>query len=106
MRVVRPDVECPSLSPDNTKLVFKRRIGARSRGWWQLTSFDLTTNTETVLSNETRSVDDQVEWLDDATVLYHLTGSGTAADLWVLAVDGKSPPRRLLFSVNIPLNKS
>ena len=75
VHVVRADVECPSLSPDNTQLVFKRLIGARSRGWWQLARLDLATNTETVLARETRSVDDQVEWLDDSAVLYHLTGS-------------------------------
>jgi Tol biopolymer transport system component len=99
---VRPDVECPSLSPDNTTLVFKRLIGARSRGWWQLARLDLATNAETVLTNETRSVDDQVEWLDDGAVMYHLTGSGSAADLWVLSVDGVSPPRRLLANAYSP----
>jgi hypothetical protein len=102
VQVVRADVECPSLSPDNTQLVFKRLIGARSRGWWQLTRLDLKTNQETVLVRETRSVDDQVEWLDDHTVMYHLTGSGTAADLWVLAVDGQSPPRLMLPSAYSP----
>jgi Tol biopolymer transport system component len=102
VRIVRPDVECPSLSPDNTTLVFKRLIGARSRGWWQLARLDLATNAETVLTNETRSVDDQVEWLDDGAVMYHLTGSGSAADLWVLSVDGVSPPRRLLANAYSP----
>ena len=102
VRIVRSDVECPSLSPDNTQLVFKRLIGARSRGWWQLARLDLHDGTETVLDKETRSVDDQVEWLDDSAVLYHLTGSGTAADLWVLPVDGKTPPRLLLASAYSP----
>jgi hypothetical protein len=102
MHVVRSDVECPSLSPDNTQLVFKRLIGARSRGWWQLARLDLATNTETVLARETRSVDDQVEWFNDSAVVYHLTGSGTAADLWVLSVDGRSSPRRLLASAYSP----
>jgi hypothetical protein len=102
VRIVRPDVECPSLSHDNTTLVFKRLIGARSRGWWQLARLDLATNAETVLTNETRSVDDQVEWLDDGAVMYHLTGSGSAADLWVLSVDGVSPPRRLLANAYSP----
>src|SRR5262245_26281016 len=102
MRIVRPDVECPSLSPDNARLAFKRRIGARSRGWWQLAILDLATNSETVLSTETRSVDDQVEWLDNGAVLYHLAGSATAADLWVLPVDGRSSPRRLLAGAYSP----
>ena len=102
MRVVRPGVECPSLSPDNTRLVFKKRIGSRSRGWWQLARFDVATGAETVLAKETRSVDDQVEWLDNDAVLYHLTGSSTAADLWVLPVDGASMPRLFLPNAYSP----
>jgi hypothetical protein len=102
LHVVRAGVECPSLSPDNTRLVFKKRIGSRSRGWWQLTRLDLSTNTETVLANETRSVDDQVEWLDDRAVTYHLTGDSTAADLWALPVDGSSPAQILLPNAYSP----
>ena len=102
VRVVRAGVECPSLSPDNTRLVFKKRIGSRSRGWWQLARFDLATNEEVVLAKETRSVDDQVEWLDDHAVTYHLTGNGTAADLWVLPVDGQSSPQLLLSNAYSP----
>jgi hypothetical protein len=102
VHVVRAGVECPSLSPDNARLAFKKRIGSRSRGWWQLTRLDLSTNTETVLSKETRSVDDQVEWIDDQAVAYHLTGAETAADLWVLPVDGTSAPRILLPNAYSP----
>ena len=102
MRVVRAGVECPSLSPDNRWLVFKKRIGSRSRGWWQLARFDVATGGETVLAKETRSVDDQVEWLDNDAVMYHLTGAATAADLWVLPVDGASSPRLLLSNAYSP----
>jgi len=102
MRVVRPGVECPSLSPDNMRLVFKKRIGSRSRGWWQLARFDLASGEETVLAKETRSVDDQVEWLDDQTVTYHLTGNNTAADLWAMGVDGQSSPKILLPNAYSP----
>ena len=34
--VLRPNVECPSLSPDNSRIAFKKRVGARSLGWWQI----------------------------------------------------------------------
>jgi WD40 repeat protein len=102
IRVVRAGVECPSLSPDGTKLVFKKRLGSRSRGWWQLARFDVATNEETVLDKESRSVDDQVEWIDSQTVMYHLTGTGSAADLWTLAVDGSSGPKLLLREAYSP----
>jgi hypothetical protein len=82
--------------------VFKKRIGSRSRGWWQLARFDLMTGEEVVLAKETRSVDDQVEWIDDQSVTYHLTGNGTAADLWLLPVDGRSAPRILLRNAYSP----
>jgi hypothetical protein len=102
IQVVRGGVECPSLSPDGTKLVFKKRLGSRSRGWWQLARFDVATNEEQVLDKETRSVDDQVEWLDSQTVMYHLTGTGSAADLWTLSVDGSSEPKLLLRNAYSP----
>ena len=102
IQVVRGGVECPSLSPDGTKLVFKKRLGSRSRGWWQLASFDVAKNEEQVLDKETRSVDDQVEWLDSETVMYHLTGTGSAADLWTLSVDGSSEPKLLLRNAYSP----
>jgi len=102
IHVVRGGVECPSLSPDGTKLVFKKRLGSRSRGWWQLARFDIATNEEQVLDKESRSVDDQVEWLDNQTVMYHLTGTGSAADLWTLAVDGSSGPALMLREAYSP----
>jgi hypothetical protein len=102
LEVLQPNVECPSLSPDNSRIAFKKRVGARSLGWWQIAVLKLDTMTETVLNNETRSVDDQVEWLDDARVVYHLTNGNTAADLWALEVDNSSPPQRLLESAYSP----
>lgn len=100
--VLRPGVECPSLSPDNRRIAFKKRVGARSRGWWQLAVLDLDTMTERVISQETRSVDDQVEWLDDERVAYHLTGSGTPADLWTVGADNRTAPERLLPAAYSP----
>jgi len=100
--LLRPDVECPSISPDNRRIAFKKRIGARSRGWWQIAILDLETMTEAIISRETRSVDDQVEWLDDARVAYHLTASGTAADLWAVRADDSAAPERLLASAYSP----
>jgi len=95
MNVVHPGVECPSLSPDNTRVAFKRRVGSASRGWWQIAVLELSSMKESLLTAETRSVDDQVEWLDDERIAYHITGEGTPADLWAMRVDGTEQPERI-----------
>ena len=81
--VVADGVECPSLSPDETRVAFKRRQG----NTWRLHVLDLATGRETPLS-ETRNVDDQVEWLDDNRILY-----GLIKDVWVVPADGGGQPR-------------
>jgi Tol biopolymer transport system component len=91
-RVLRIGVECPSLSPDNTKLVYKNLI--HDWGFWQLRVYNLQTGTDTALTTETRSVDDQVDWLDNDDVLYHITGA-RGADVWALNTNGTESPRVL-----------
>ena len=54
---------------------------------WRLHVLDLASGRETALA-ETRSVDDQVEWLDDERIMY-----GLAGDVWVVAADGGGKPR-------------
>jgi hypothetical protein len=93
--VIHEGVECPSISPDNARIAFKKRIGG-ARGWWQIAILDLKTMTETQLWSETRSVDDQVEWLDASSVMYHLSSGTTGADIWVTPVDGSRRPRLLV----------
>ena len=91
-RVVRTGVECPSLSPDNTKLVYKDLV--QQWGFWQLRLYNLQTGEDKALALETRSVDDQVDWLDNDNVLYHITGA-RGADVWALNTNGTESPRVL-----------
>jgi len=97
--VVEGDVECPSLSPDNRRLAFKRRTsGGLGPATWQIWVMDLETRKRHVLK-ETRSVDDQVQWLDNARVMYGLpTRAGGAAtmDEWILPADGSGQPQLYL----------
>lgn len=102
LEVIRPGVECPSISPDNSRIAFKKRVGARSHGWWQIAVLRLDAMAETVVNAETRSIDDQVEWLDNDRVVYHLTNGSTAADLWAVRVDNTASPERLLESAYSP----
>ena len=88
-RVLRAGIECPSLSPDNTRIAYKHLL--RADGFWQLRVHDLRTGTDTILAREERSVDDQVEWADNDRVMYHITGE-RGADIWSLRADGTEPP--------------
>lgn len=101
VRTLRENVECPSLSPDGTRLVFKKRVKGASRDApWRLYAIDLRTMRETPLA-EHRSVDDQVVWSDAQTVVYALAGDfGT--DLWTVPTDGTGTARKLLAAALAP----
>jgi hypothetical protein len=83
MNVVGNGVECPSLSPDEQHVVFKNRV-AGSRAW-RLHALDPQSGRRWPIA-ESRSVDDQVEWLDDGHVLYQIIESRglpeDAAHVW------------------------
>lgn len=102
VHVVADGIECPSLSPDDRRVVFKRRQMENSRLTWRLHVLDLATKTDTALA-ETRSVDDQASWLDAGHVLYAVpaaTGAGT--DVWMAAADGGGTPRLFLKQAYSP----
>jgi hypothetical protein len=100
--VVHENVECPSLSPNASRIAYKKRFIAGGPVFWQLHILDLKTNRETPLS-EKRSVDDQLEWLDNNHVLYSLPESGSAStNVWMEAADGASAPRLFLKKAYSP----
>jgi hypothetical protein len=95
MTVLRENVECPSLSPDGTRVAYKKRIGDGRRPW-RLHVLDLVTMTDTALA-EPRGVDDQAEWLDESHVLYGLNG-----DVWVVPADGSGEAARYVTDALSP----
>ncbi|MFD9333292.1 TolB family protein [Streptomyces sp. NPDC060028] len=98
---LRENLECPSLSPDGTRLVFKKRVpGLSADAPWRLHVLDLASMRETPLAEE-RSVDDQVVWTDDHTVVYSLPGD-FGADLYSVPADGSGAPARLMASALAP----
>jgi hypothetical protein len=92
--VVHDNVECPSLSPDGTRLAYKRRDG---KPWkWRLHVLDLRTGADLAVS-ERRPIDDQAEWLDNRRLLY-----GVGVDVWVARADGSGRPQRFLAHAASP----
>ena len=84
LTVIYKGVECPSLSPDEKRIAFKKMI---SRNNWRLAVLDLNTFAETPLA-ETRSVDDQPEWLDNDHVLYAMVDPAPWMSIMVVPADG------------------
>jgi len=101
VRTVAENVECPSLSPSGKKIAFKEAIGGDPGKGWRLTVLDLATMTRTHLA-ETRSVDDQAAWFDDATVMYAIRRSAKAADVWSVPADGSGAPSLLIPDAESP----
>lgn len=88
------NVECPSLSPDGTRVAYKKRVKGLSKDApWRLYVLDLHTMRETPLA-EPRSVDDQAVWKDTRTIVYALPGD-YGADLYQVPADGSGQPRRI-----------
>jgi hypothetical protein len=100
MRTVRTNAECPSLSPDQTRVAYKRRTGRL--GAWQLTVLDLKTGRETILPGTT-GVDDQAAWLTDTTLAYALTPPQAGApSIYVSAADGTGTPKLVVPQASSP----
>jgi hypothetical protein len=103
LTVMRENAECPSLSPDGRRLAFKKRVGPETAPW-RIYVVDLASMAEHEVAGETRSIDDQIEWLDDQHLLYGVPrGSGTpTVDVWTAPVDG-GPARLFLPEAESPV---
>jgi hypothetical protein len=95
MRVLRDGVECPSLSPDGGQIAYKSRIGDSNR--WHLRVLDLDTLADHAVA-ESRSIDDQVEWLDDETLAY-----SDETNVYTVPADGGGEARLLVRDATSPV---
>ncbi|HEU4746058.1 MAG TPA: hypothetical protein VFS61_12520 [Anaerolineales bacterium] len=101
LTVLHESVECPSLSPDETRIAFKKLDPS---GNWQLTVLDLRTMNETTLA-ETESIDDQVEWLDNQRILYEKIDYDPPkwVSVFVIPADGSGKPEVFLPNAASPV---
>jgi hypothetical protein len=95
LKVLRDGVECPSLSPDGRQIAFKSRIGDTNT--WRIKVLDLATLADHPVA-EKRSIDDQVEWLDDDTLVY-----STGTDVYTVPADGSGEARLLIRDASSPV---
>jgi hypothetical protein len=100
---IRQGAECPSLSPDGSRIAYKKNVSRTGSVHWAVAVLDLTTNEETVL-NDPRSIDDQVEWLDDETLLYAVPRSGATgdSDVWAAPANGGGEPALFIEHASSP----
>lgn len=101
VQTVRVGAECPSLSPDERKLAYKKRT--KRLGPWQLAVLDLDTGVERPLPG-TEGIDDQASWLDADHLLYgRVPRSGAKPSLYTVPIDGSGPPRLLIADAASPV---
>ncbi|WP_433271832.1 TolB family protein [Actinosynnema sp. CS-041913] len=97
---LRRDAECPSLSPDGTKIAYKKRIGRL--GPWDLAVLDLTTGEEHRLPG-TAGIDDQATWLDnDRLAFAAVPKDSKLAAIHVVPADGATDAKLLISDATSP----
>ncbi|MET0238126.1 MAG: hypothetical protein ABW224_26030 [Kibdelosporangium sp.] len=90
LKSVRPNAECPSLSPDGTRVAYKKR--ATPLDPWDLVVLDLRTNQEKRLPG-TAGIDDQAAWVDNATLAFGTAKDENKTAVYFVPADGSAPAR-------------
>ena len=97
---VRPNAECPSLSPDGGKIAYKKRVNRLQP--WSLAVFDLRTGEERILP-DTVGIDDQAAWLDDATLAYGSAKGNEKKGIYFVPADGSRGGRLAIPNAASPV---
>lgn len=101
LRTLASNVECPSLSPDGTRIAFKQAIDDDPRNGWRLSVLTLDDLAITNLA-ETRSIDDQPAWLTNHTVAYTHRDSAGTPSVWSVPANGSGTPELMRNNAESP----
>lgn len=90
------NAECPSISPDHSRVAYKKRRAGSGLAHWDIAILDLHTRKETVIRLES-GFDDQLEWLDQETLLFGMPQEGTPGDSNVYSIAATADAAPQLF---------
>ncbi|XKH55680.1 hypothetical protein LG293_10540 [Citricoccus nitrophenolicus] len=102
MTSVATNAECPSVSPDGRTVAFKVRRGndgdmiGSSGVHWDVAFMDVASGKRTVIKLD-RGIDDQLEWLDEDTLLYGLPREDANWDADVFRLEAEAMAEPELF---------
>jgi hypothetical protein len=98
LTAVSEHAECPSISPDGSKVAFKVDVDPGRKVVWQIAVQDVATGERTLLADGPRGLDDQVEWLDDDTLLYGMPRADEpgVTDVWSVDATPDAEPQLLI----------
>jgi hypothetical protein len=96
--VLRENVECPSLSPDGTRIAYKKLVSLApgTPRIWHLHVLDLRTMKDVALA-EPAAIDDQAEWLGNQLVVY-----GSGEEVRAVRADGTGHSVTLIEGADSP----
>ncbi len=88
VKSVRQNAECPSLSPDGTRVAYKKRPTPLDK--WELVVLDLRTNQEVKLPG-TGGIDDQAAWIDERTLAFGMAKDEKKTAIFFVPADASAP---------------
>jgi hypothetical protein len=100
LQEVRQNAECPSVSPDGTRVAYKKRPNQTRP--WELVVLDLAAKKELILPG-TSGIDDQAVWLDNSTLAYGAAVNDQKTAIFFVPSDGSAPAREVIPSAASPV---
>lgn len=100
VETMRKGVECPSLSPDGSKIAFKAPTTLQGR--WRLAVLDLASGRQHIIAG-TDGIDDQAAWLDGETLAYGVPSAPGGPAIFRVRADGTERPELWLTNAASPV---